>query len=75
MDITGTIRNASFYNGPDEPLRSPCIKGQVFGDAKSRFHDGESITTSKIEAIYDAEGGVIVKTRFSAYFVVFQSVR
>jgi hypothetical protein len=75
MDINGTIKNATFFNNTDfEPLRSPCIKGNVFGDTKGRFLDGDVITTSKIEQMYMLpDGAVLVKTRFSAYRVEFAS--
>lgn len=73
MDITGTIKNASFFNDLSiEPFRAPCIKGNVEGDTKGRFYDGEHITTSKIEQMYALpDGAVLVKTRFSAYRVEF----
>lgn len=73
MEITGTIKNAEFVNEKWE-IRSPCISGEVYGDTKGRYHDGERVTTSKIEQVYAAEGGVIVKTRFSAYLVEFRSL-
>jgi hypothetical protein len=71
MEIVGTIKGAVFVNNTWEP-RSPCIHGLVYGDTKGRFHDGEAITTSKIEDIFAADdGAVIVKTRFSVYRVEF----
>lgn len=71
MEIVGSIKDAVFVHTTYE-LRSPCIYGPVYGDTKGRFADGEKITTSRIEQMFDSgDGAVIVKTRFSVYRVEF----
>ncbi|MBB2818967.1 UNVERIFIED_ORG: NTP pyrophosphatase (non-canonical NTP hydrolase) [Rhizobium esperanzae] len=64
MEIVGTLRNARRVSA-SEDLRGPCLHGQVYGDTKGRFRDGEYITTSTITA----EDGDVFKTRYSAYRV------
>lgn len=64
MEITGTLRNARRVAKGMDP-RAPCLSGQVFGDTKGRFRDGERITTSTI--MYEADD--YFETRFSAYRV------
>lgn len=74
MQIVGTIKDAEFVNEKWE-IRSPCIRGQVYGDTKGRFFDGEPITTSKIDSMFASDdGALIVKTRFSVYRVLFKKV-
>ena len=64
MKIIGTLKNA--YRVPQglDP-RAPCLYGQVYGDTKGRFRDGDWITTSTIMS----EEGNEFRTRFSAYRV------
>ncbi|WP_313666280.1 hypothetical protein [Shinella sp.] len=64
MEIVGTLRNACRVPKGDDP-RAPCLYGQVYGDTKGRFRDGEWITTSTIME----ESGDVFRTRFSAYRV------
>lgn len=64
MEINGTLRNARRLK-KGEDSRAPCLYGQIFGDTKGRFTDGEWITTSTIME----EHGDTFKTRFSAYRV------
>jgi NTP pyrophosphatase (non-canonical NTP hydrolase) len=64
MEIVGTLRNARrLLNSQDH--RAPCLYGQVYGDTKGRFLDGDWITTSTIMS----EEGNEFQTRFSAYKV------
>lgn len=64
IEVVGTLRNARrVREGEDQ--RAPCLHGQVYGDTKGRFRDGEWITTSTIFG----EMGDVFKTRFSAYRV------
>lgn len=64
MDIVGTLRNARRVEKGEDP-RAPCLRGNVYGDSKGRFYDGELITTSTITE----EDGDTFKTRYSAYRV------
>lgn len=64
MNIVGTLKNASRVPKGDDP-RAPCLRGQVYGDVKGRFRDGEWVTTSTIME----EQGALFRTRFSAYRV------
>lgn len=63
-NINGTLRNARRLS-PSEDLRGPCLQGEVYGDTKGRFYDGESIVTSTIMS----EEGDVFRTRYSAYKV------
>lgn len=63
-EINGTLRNARRVAKGEDP-RAPCLYGQVYGDTKGRFRDGEYITTSTIFS----EDGDIFTTRYSAYRV------
>lgn len=62
--ITGTLRNARRVSAGDDP-RAPCLSGDVFGDTRGRFRDGERITTSTIMS----EDGDVFTTRYSTYRV------
>lgn len=64
MEVVGTLRNARRVPKGDDP-RAPCLYGQVCGDTRGRFRDGEWITTSTIME----ENGDVFRTRFSAYRV------
>jgi NTP pyrophosphatase (non-canonical NTP hydrolase) len=64
MEIVGKLRNARRLGFIEDP-RGPCLYGQVYGDTKGRFRDGEYITTSRIQS----EEGDVFKTRYSAYRV------
>jgi hypothetical protein len=64
MEITGTLRNARRIKKGEDP-RAPCLVGNVYGDARGRFRDGEYITTSTIMD----ETGDVFTTRYSAYRV------
>ena len=64
MDITAKLRNASkIPNG----YGGFVLVGQIYGDAKKRFSDGEWITTSKV--LHEDENNVIFTTRNSIYQV------
>ena len=67
MDIVGTLRNARRITDPQVDPRAPCLHGQVYGDTKGRFRDGDVITTSRIDEEFPETG--IFKTRFSVYRV------
>lgn len=62
--VIGTLKNAFRVPAGMDP-RAPCLHGQVYGDAKGRFRDGEWITTSTIMS----EEGDTFQTRYSAYRV------
>lgn len=65
MDITGELRNARHVKEGEDP-RAPCLRGEVYGDVRGRFRDGEIVTTSTVlEALEDG----IFKTRYSVYRV------
>ena len=64
MNIVGTLKNARRVAIGEDP-RAPCLSGEVYGDTKGRFRDGERITTSTIME----EQGALFRTRFSAYRV------
>ncbi len=64
MKPTGTLRNARRVKPGDDP-RAPCLSGEIYGDTKGRFRDGERITTSTIES----EDGDLFVTRYSIYKV------
>ena len=63
-DINGTLKNASRLSASQDP-RGPCLRGQVYGDTKGRFDDGEWIVTSRIKS----EESDVFKTTFSTYRV------
>lgn len=65
MEINGTLRNARRL-GPGEHHRAPCLSGEIFGDTKGRFRDGEAVVTSTIDEELPDD---VFKTRFSAYRV------
>lgn len=64
MEINGTLRNTRRVPAGADP-RAPCLVGNVYGDTKGRFYDGERITTSTIME----EDGNVFRTRYSAYKV------
>lgn len=65
MEINGTLRNARRL-GVGEHHRAPCLSGDIYGDTKGRFGDGEAVITSTItEELPDG----VFKTTFSAYRV------
>jgi hypothetical protein len=65
MQINGTLRNARRL-GAGEHHRAPCLSGEIYGDTKGRFTDGEAVVTSTItEELPDD----VFKTTFSAYRV------
>jgi hypothetical protein len=64
MEITGTLRNAVRVPRGDD-VRAPCLKGQVYGDVRRRFFDGDVITTSTVLS----EEGDVFTTRNSVYRV------
>ncbi len=64
LEINGTLRNARRVSAKEDP-RGPCLSGDVYGDTKGRFRDGERVTTSTIFA----ETGDIFQTRYSVYRV------
>lgn len=63
-EITGVLRNARRV-GREEDLRGPCLSGNVYGDTKGRFRDGQVIYTSTIMS----EEGDVFRTVFSVYRV------
>lgn len=63
-EINGTLRNTRRLCLKDDH-RGPCLRGQVYGDTKGRFRDGEFITTSTIVR----EEGDVFMTRYSVYRV------
>lgn len=63
-NVNGTLRNAYRVPRGADP-RAPCLSGEVYGDTKGRFRDGERITTSTIMS----EEGDVFRTRFSVYRV------
>ncbi len=64
MSVHGTLLNARLLLEGDP--RCPCLTGNVYGDTKGRFHDGERITTSRLKA---QEDGCVFRTTYSAYKV------
>lgn len=64
MQITGTLKNARLIIEGDP--RCPCLVGDVYGDSKGRFQDGERVTTSRLVRHDD---GSIFKTLYSVYRV------
>lgn len=64
VKVTGTLRNARRVPVGADP-RAPCLSGEIYGDARGRFFDGERIRTSTIMA----EEGDVFTTRFSVYRV------
>lgn len=62
--ITGTLRNAKRVPRGDDP-RAPCLRGQIYGDIRGRFRDGEYVTTSTIMS----EADDVFVTRYSTYKV------
>lgn len=64
MHIHGTLLNARMIFEGD--VRAPCLSGQVYGDTKGRFRDGDWITTSRIKA---QENGCVFRTTYSVYKV------
>lgn len=61
---TGTLRNARLILEGDP--RCPCLRGEVYGDVRGRFRDGETITTSRLRA---QEDGMMFVTTYSTYRV------
>ncbi|WP_156940414.1 hypothetical protein [Mesorhizobium sp. LSHC414A00] len=62
--VHGTLRNVyRIPRGLD--VRAPCLSGEVYGDTKGRFRDGERITTSTIMS----EECDVFRTRYSVYRV------
>lgn len=59
-EITGTIRNARIL---DIGGGRSVIAGDIYGDVRGRFEDGEAIFTSTVEDIT----GDIAKTKNSTY--------
>jgi hypothetical protein len=64
MELTGTLRNARRVARGEDP-RAPCLSGDVYGDARGRFRDGERITTSTVVS----EDDDVFTTRYSVYKV------
>jgi hypothetical protein len=64
-DLVGVLKNARRVAVGEDP-RAPCLSGDVYGDKKGRFREGERITTSTIfEELPDG----VFKTRYSCYKV------
>lgn len=63
--ITGALRNAVRVP-PGADVRAPCLRGEVYGDARGRFYDGERIITS---TILEELPGDVFRTRYSVYRV------
>jgi hypothetical protein len=66
MEITGTLKNAIWFNDH----RAPNIRGQIHGDFKNRFADGETVYTS---TVLEDMGDGLYRTRNSIYKVEFAS--
>lgn len=62
MQIDGILRNWSFLENWGE---TGVYSGTIHEDAKGRFKDGESVTTSFITSGPDENG--VIKTRNSVY--------
>lgn len=62
-NVNGTLKNA--YRVTIGTPSAPYLSGEVYGDTKGRFRDGERITTSTIMS----EEGDVFRTRFSVYRV------
>lgn len=65
MTINGILRNTRRVEKGEDP-RAPCLHGQIYGDSKGRFADGDWVTTSTI--LFEA-GGDTFQTRNSVYKV------
>lgn len=65
MQVTATLKNA--YRVGDD-IRSPNIRGQIYGDTRNRFSDGTWIYTSRIQEELPEN---IFKTLYSVYKVEF----
>lgn len=63
LEITGHIRKASFERASGELF----VRGEICGDARKRFPDGEIVTTSPVSG-FDNDKRVVI-TRNSAYTV------
>lgn len=63
-ELTGTLRNAHRVPKGDDH-RAPCLRGEVYGDARGRFRDGDIIVTSTILS----EDGDVFTTRNNTYRV------
>jgi hypothetical protein len=65
-EVDGVIKRGTLLLiGGD--TRCPYIAGEIYGDRKGRFVDGERIKTSTITAIPDG----VYRTRYSTYRVEF----
>lgn len=65
MEVNATLRNARRL-GPGEHHRAPCLSGEIYGDTKGRFRDGEIVYTSTITEEMPDD---VFKTAFSVYRV------
>jgi hypothetical protein len=64
MEIDGTLKNARIVETGE--LRCPYVYGQIYGNRRGRFNDGETIYTSTVlERLPDG----VFKTRYSVYKV------
>jgi hypothetical protein len=64
IHIHGTLKNVRLVLEGDP--RCPCLYGEVYGDTKGRFRDGDRIWTSRLKA---REDGSIFRTTYSVYKV------
>lgn len=69
MEITGTLKNARFiHDGPDRKT----LNGDLYGDKRGRFQDGERVITSRI---MKEHGDGVYSTLNSTYKVEFAEVQ
>lgn len=66
MELTGTLKNAVWIHD----YRAPNIRGEIYGDSKKRFPDGDTIYTS---TVMEDMGDGLYRTRYSLYKVEFKS--
>lgn len=66
MEITAMLKNAVWIHDH----RAPNIKGEIEGDSKWRFRDGETVYTS---TVLEDMGDGLYRTRNSLYKVEFAS--
>lgn len=64
LEITGTLKNARRSGAGTDRC---SLHGEIYGDTRGRFKDGERVVTSRIRS----EDGDIFKTLFSVYKVEF----
>lgn len=66
-EITATLKNAC-RSGNDGDIRGKYLHGDIYGDTRNRFGDGERIFTSTIMEELPEN---VFRTRYSTYKVEF----